>query len=219
MNYHVNKDSGFVADVSYQGESNYFTFKSNYKGPAQQQQSYQQQQPIVEQYAPASYYYQPVATEAPYYATTPQPVIVSKPSYHYQELPATPVVKKPAPRYKEHPSNKQYHKEITYDAPITTTTSKPATSSRVVGEDHKDMSKMAMYPLYRGDYYSARAKAGKPIAPGSYAVDEAGAAYIKPAASYSVPDKLGTYEINHRKATVRKPSKSDYSAPEALIVQ
>ncbi len=80
-----------------------------------------------------------------------------------------------------------------------------------------------MLPLYRVDYYAARAKAGKSIpaaGQGTYAIDaNSGTTYIRPAAFYSAPEKLGTYEIKHRKATVRKPSKSDYQAPQSLILQ
>lgn len=91
---------------------------------------------------------------------------------------------------------------------------------REVTKSYPSSSSGMLFPLYRVDYYAARAKAGKTIPEtGYYAVDDSGSTYIKAAPVYSAPEKLGTYEINHRKATVRKPSKSDYQAPESLLRQ
>lgn len=100
---------------------------------------------------------------------------------------------------------------------ITRTHESPFRESQ---KDRQHQQSPVLFPLYRVDYYAAKAGKTKMMAEdadGTYAVDASGSTYIKPAALYSVPDKLGSYEVKHRKATVRKPSKSDYQAPDSLI--
>ena len=76
-------------------------------------------------------------------------------------------------------------------------------------------------PLYRIDFYSARAKSGLGLTtPEPYGAAEeldAGVVYIKPASDLAVPDQLGTYDVDHRKAAARHPSNSDYQAPASIL--
>lgn len=267
-----------MADVSYQGESNYFTFKSNYQPdqtrpkqptssynsypaepvydypPVQPAYSYPSQEPSynyppareptynyppVMQQEPESYYYPPKQTERPYYSQVEKTYPTESPiqqqyqpqyspqNYRYEDDSYPPASYPAASR----PTSAQ--RTTTTMAPLTTelavtdwiTESTLVTESTPSNnyESRPDYS-VPMYPLYRADVYSARAKSGKSMLQqvatpqtSGYAVDEAGTTYIKPSAAYSVPDQLGTYEINHRKATARKPSQSDYQAPQALI--
>ncbi|KZS12383.1 Uncharacterized protein APZ42_022473 [Daphnia magna] len=252
VNYRVDKDSGFMADVSYQGENNYFTFKSNYQHqlsdtdytkvatpqesipPATYPIDYS---PVVAQKQPAAYHNYPssydnyatnrpayisynsaiqkqqeadtyyYATERPSYAVRPQQSYPTRNKYGFDDSPAirTTTTTTEAP--------------VT-NPPVTTTEATTTTAAQSeVDYAHKPDYSVPMYPLYRADFYSARAKAGKSVAQtqDNYGVDEEGYTYIKPSAKYSIPDKLGSYEINHRKATARKPMVSDYQAPEALI--
>lgn len=237
-----------MADVSYQGENNYFTFKSNY----QHQMSDQYSQPAVTTTdAPRATYNYPGQqgpyNPSPYYPSSKQPAYSSynsavqkqedhyypsadqRPSYHNQGA---------NPAQQEYPTRNKYGFDDepafypTTPAPVrVTTTAEPAATTTVkasqpeVEHGNKPDYSVPMYPLYRADFYSARAKSGKSVAePQSstvgYGVDEEGYTYIKPSAKYSVPDKLGAgYEVNHRKATMRKPTYSDYQAPEALKMQ
>lgn len=242
-----------MADVSYQGENNYFTFKSNYQHqlsdtdytkvatpqesipPATYPIDYS---PVVAQKQPAAYHNYPssydnyatnrpayisynsaiqkqqeadtyyYATERPSYAVRPQQSYPTRNKYGFDDSPAIRTTT-----------------TTTTEAPVTNppvTTTEATTTMAAQSEvdyAHKPDYSVPMYPLYRADFYSARAKAGKSVAQtqDNYGVDEEGYTYIKPSAKYSIPDKLGSYEINHRKATARKPMVSDYQAPEALI--
>ena len=245
-----------MADVSYQGENNYFTFKSNYQH--QMSSDGYNQMPSTTTDSPSSYY-NPVRQPESYPSSSyypqqqqQQPAYQSYNSavqkqqetvdYYY---PATVADERPAPSYYNQPTRNKYgfddepafYTERT--VPVTTTTTEPppttTTSQPEIEYANKPDYSVPMYPLYRADFYSARAKSVKSTvtepqqqqqtdestaAGGGYGVDEEGFTYIKPSAKYSIPDKLGAgYEVNHRKATMRKPTYSDYQAPDALIVQ
>lgn len=284
----MDKDSGFMADVSYQGESNYFTFKSNYQPdqakksepaysyapkepsysnyppappapkpayqdyqepaaayyPARQQEySYAREEPTYQDYPPQSYNYYPPAPQATpdrlYYNAPERTYPAEAPKSQYQPNKYPPQSYRYEEEEVEEPSyapERTTSRITTTAAPVIVATDPPATewatetsvavtteatplAAPVMEYGSKPDYSVPMYPLYRADFYSARAKAGKsiPEPQGGYAIDDAGTPYIKPSASYSVPDRLGTYEIKHRKATARKPSQSDYQAPEAII--
>lgn len=247
-----------MADVSYQGENNYFTFKSNYqhqmsdadKAPTPQESmppaTYKSYSPVIAHNPPAAYYpssYDNYATNQPAYISYNSAVEKQQEAnpYYYparqEAQPFYPVQQQQQPQqfYPAQPQPQQsYPTRNKYgfdDEPVVrTTTAAPVTNAPVTTElttqievdyAHKPDYSVPMYPLYRADFYSARAKAaaGKSVTQSqdNYGVDDEGYTYIKPSAKYSIPDKLGSYEINHRKATVRKPTLSDYQAPEAII--
>jgi hypothetical protein len=255
----VDKDSGFMADVSYQGENNYFTFKSNYQH--QMSSERYNQMPSTTTDSPSSYY-NPVRQPESYPSSSYYPQQQQQPAYQsynsavqkQQETvdyyyPATVDERPAATSYYNQPTRNKYgfddepafYTERT--VPVTTTTTEPSTTTTTttttsqpeIEYANKPDYSVPMYPLYRADFYSARAKSVKSTEPqqqqqqqtdestaagGGYGVDEEGYTYIKPSAKYSIPDKLGAgYEVNHRKATMRKPTYSDYQAPDALIVQ
>ncbi|XP_046450364.1 uncharacterized protein LOC124198538 isoform X2 [Daphnia pulex] len=244
VNYRVDKDSGFMADVSYQGENNYFTFKN---APAPPQAYNYPSQPAAGPYNPSPYY----PSKQPAYSGY-NSAVQQKPeeqSYYYPSADQRPSYRNPA--VPDYPTRNKYGfddepafypdrttttttttaapvKVTTTEAAVTTTV-KAAQEEEVVEYGNKPDYSVPMYPLYRADFYSARAKSGKTVtepqsstvatSSSGYGVDEEGYTYIKPSAKYSVPDKLGAgYEVNHRKATMRKPTYSDYQAPEALQI-
>ena len=205
---------------------------SSYYNPVRQPESY-----------PSSSYY-PQQQQQPAYQSYNSAVQKQQETVDYY-YPATVADERPAPSYYNQPTRNKYgfddepafYTERT--VPVTTTTTEPppttTTSQPEIEYANKPDYSVPMYPLYRADFYSARAKSVKSTvtepqqqqqtdestaAGGGYGVDEEGFTYIKPSAKYSIPDKLGAgYEVNHRKATMRKPTYSDYQAPDALIVQ
>jgi hypothetical protein len=238
-----------MADVSYQGENNYFTFKSNYQHQTSeggtQPQYNNNNPPTTTTDAPAAYNY-PSHQESypsPYYPKQ-QPTYVNYNSavqkqetsdYYYPSVNERPSYYNQPTQQQQYPTRNKYgfdDEPAFYPERTTTTTAaplttpEPATTTTTIQEieyANKPDYSVPMYPLYRADFYSARAKSVKSVTEpqsSSLGVDEEGFTYIKPSAKYSVPDKLGAgYEVNHRKATMRKPTYSDYQAPEALIVQ
>lgn len=255
-----------MADVSYQGENNYFTFKSNYQhqmsdgsqysqpaitttdAPAQPQAyNYPSKQPAAGPYNNPSPYYpskQPAAYSG--YNSAVQP---EEQSYYYPSADQRPSYRNPA--VPDYPTRNKYgfddepafypERTTTTAAPVKVTTTEAAVTTTVKAAQEEEEEEQVeygnkpdysvpMYPLYRADFYSARAKSGKTVtepqsstvatsSSSGYGVDEEGYTYIKPSAKYSVPDKLGAgYEVNHRKATMRKPTYSDYQAPQALQI-
>lgn len=213
-----------MADVSYQGDANYFTFKQKYRESGDS--SYSPPSYYKPAQEPASYpetytHSQPQTYPEPYPKSYPQsytrPEAYSKPSYE-----AYPQTEKPS-YYSSRSYEDPAHKSAQYiptpapvdDEPTTEKAQQMSTESMNAKSDYT----VPMYPLYRSDYYSAKVKSGKPIqkSSGGYAVDEAGETYIKPAAMYYVPERLGVgYDVDHRKGTMRRPAKSDYQAPERL---
>ena len=194
-----------------------------------------------ESYPSSSYY--PQQQQQPAYQSYNSAVQKQQETVDYY-YPATVADERPAPSYYNQPTRNKYgfddepafYTERT--VPVTTTTTEPpptTTSQPEIEYANKPDYSVPMYPLYRADFYSARAKSVKSTvtepqqqqqtdestaAGVGYGVDEEGFTYIKPSAKYSIPDKLGAgYEVNHRKATIRKPTYSDYQDPDALIVQ
>jgi hypothetical protein len=241
----VDKDSGFIADVSYQGEANYYSFKSSYEPKIKNKvkqpvatsaaaDAYVKSPPspsyanyyVEEEPQKVSYYQQPSPADdnsrypqlytydgAAYYA--PEPA-----SYYHEASPVQqpstyPTTTTTTTRRPPSPSRSTYSKKSTT---TTTTTTTPAPATTQMSYDSPADYTIPSQPLYRIDFYSARAKAGKtiPDPTGGYAVDETGSTYIKADNSYFAPEKLGTYEIKHRKATSRKPSGSDYKTPDSI---
>ena len=74
------------------------------------------------------------------------------------------------------------------------------------------------FPLYRIDMRASKASnsQNKPNGRSVEVIDDAEIDYIRPAAMYSAPEKLGSYVVDHRKGASRKPSNSDYLVPESI---
>ena len=250
----MDKDSGFIADVSYQGEANYYSFKSSYEPKAKKQpaassaaDAYVQSPPppppspsyanyyAEEEPQKVSYYQQPSLPAddndddsrypqlytydgAPAYNyAPPEPVSYYHEAAYSVQQPST----YPTTTTRRPPTRPSHNNERKKPATATTTkatTTTPAPATTQMSYDSPADYTIPSQPLYRIDFYSARAKAGKtiPDPTGGYAVDETGNTYIKADNSYFAPEKLGTYEIKHRKATSRKPSGSDYKTPDSF---
>lgn len=265
-----------MADISYQGDSNYFTFQSNYQperksyhqDPSQNFQKpppsrshssfpspyqYPQQEPSYD-YSPVrktestSSYHSPDSSKKEYEPYSPRKIEQTyydapQPKYNHMESPYNKYssTHPPSPPPRNNYQENSYYPHTGYSSStaaidVRTNDDIPTTTDSAITDDVQKVTRtktnplpnnyeskpdysVPMYPIYLGDVYSARAKAGKsiPSPQSDYAVDEAGSTYIKPSAAYFVPERLGTYEIKHRKATARKPSQSDYQTPEAII--
>ena len=140
---------------------------------------------------PKPSYYQPVSYYVPY---EPEEPTTAAPE---EEESAAPAAAAPEPRAAEPPV------ESTEPVDTEETTVAPPVTTTAAQFDYGS-------PLYRIDYYSARAKSSGYTTPEPYGdedkIDRESASYIKPAESLAIPERLGTYDVVHRKATARKPS-------------
>ena len=135
--------------------------------------------------------------------TSPAPLVKSRWTPAKASTTAAPL-KQAQPEHEQQPQPEPIIIQVE-PTTTTTTTAAPAAAAPV---------KMAP-TLYLSDYLRGRSKIGYTTA--DPYEDRAGAEslrYFKAAAKYSAPDNLGTYEVNHRKATARKPLRSEYEAPK-----
>jgi len=226
VKYTVEGDSGFVADVTYElrrpfgayptppsgafkGRDRYVqyggyvesttappeTYPQFYYGPSESSEDYAAYYPVLNYYVP----YDPSSTEAP---ATEAP--------WFDDITAAQLS---AARVSATGSE-----EASEEASAESSTE---VSAQVSAEIPAEVDGDYGMPLYRIDFYSARAKSGLGLTtPEPYGAAEeldAGVVYIKPASDLAVPDQLGTYDVDHRKAAARHPSNSDYQAPASIL--
>ena len=86
--------------------------------------------------------------------------------------------------------------------------------SAVVAANYADYT----LPLFRIDMRASKAskQQNKPNGRSVEVAADDEIDYIRPAAMYSAPEKLGSYVVDHRKGASRKPSSSDYLVPESI---
>jgi len=191
VTYVIDKDSGFLADVSYAGDSSYGSRQSEPSYPSYASFPSYPTKPSYPEY-PRQHQvnsfmeYPPLESYEPYPAVDP-----------YSAPIMTPMTERPK-----------------------TVTEPPATTVTEVKEAGKYEDYMLpIYRIDMRSSKAREMSAESKLETMGLAKDAVDAVidYIRPSAFYSAPEKLGSYVVDHRKGAKRKPSSSDYLVPQSIL--